>query len=327
MSNRIKRYTFFPIEDEVAYYYYKLQEAALWNSNELDFSRDADQYNSFSPPLQRIIDYVYAFFASADGVVAENIVLRFIQECDNFEQKAFYLAQMYIESVHAETYSLTTNTLIRDAGKRLALFQAMEGIPVIKAKTEWMEKWMESASSRAHRLLAFVCAEGLFFQSSFFYIFWFRSKGLLPNIVFSNEQISKDENLHCCFAMELYNRLPKLDHAIAHAIVEEAVAIESQFIDQVTPEPVEDLQPEDGKNYLKTLANYLLECCGHPPAYANIPPLPNWTLEIATQQKSNFYEVRVGSYKQFSLSSALDWRGRIDKRGTDPFTDPSAVHF
>jgi ribonucleotide reductase beta subunit family protein with ferritin-like domain len=324
--SRVKRYTFFPIEDETAYYYYKLQEAALWSSNELDFSRDADQYNGFNDQLKRIVDYVYAFFASADGIIAENIVLRFLQECDSFEQKAFYLAQLFIESVHSETYSLTTNTLIKDPNKRLELFQAMERIPVVKAKTEWMERWMNSELPRPYRLLAFVCAEGLFFQSSFFYIFWFRSKGLLPNIVFSNEQISKDENLHCCFAIELYNRLPKLTDKEAHDIFREAVEVESLFIDEVTPQQVEDLRPEDGKNYLKTLANYLLGCCGHPPLYEQVD-LPNWTLEIATQQKSNFYEVRVGSYKQFSLSSALDWRGRIEKRDSDPYTDPDKISF
>lgn len=325
--SKSKRYTFFPIEDEVAYYYYKLQEAALWNSNELDFSKDMEQYSAMSPDLQRIVDYVYAFFSGADGLVAENVALRFLQEAETFEQKAFYLSQLYIESVHSETYSLTINTLIKDPTKRLTLFQAMEQIPVVKAKTDWMERWMNSDAPRAQRLLAFACAEGLFFQSSFFYIFWFRSNGLLPNIVFSNEQISKDENLHCCFAIELYNRLPKLTEDQAHQIVKEAVDIELLFIDQVTPVKVQDLNPEDGKNYVKTLANYILSCCGHGPLYNQIDPLPNWTLEIATQQKSNFYEVRVGSYKQFSLAKTLDWASRVNGQTSDPFTDPSQIEF
>ena len=325
-KDRVKRYTFFPIEDETAYYYYKLQEAALWNSNELDFSRDADQYNSFPDELKRIVDVVHAFFASSDGIVVENIVLRFLLECDTFEQKSFYLTQLYIESVHSETYSLTINTLIKDQDKRLKLFQAIETVPVVKAKAEWMEKWMMADLPRPQRLLAFVCAEGLFFQSSFFYIFWFRSRGQLQNIIFANEQISKDENIHCSFAMELYNRLPKLSDQVAHDIVAGAVDLECQFIDYVTPEPVYDLKPEDGKNYVKSLANYLLETCGHPALYT-VPSLPNWALEIGNQQKSNFYEVRVGSYKQFTLSKALDWKGRIDNKESDPYTDPNSIEF
>lgn len=326
-KNKVKRYTFFPIEDEAAYRYFKLQEAALWNSNELDFSRDADQYEGFNEDLKRIVDLVHAFFASADGIIVENIVLRFLLECDTFEQKSFYIVQLYIEAVHSETYSLTINTLIKDPAKRNKLFQAIETVPIVKRKTEWMEKWMLSDLSRQHRLLAFVCAEGIFFQSSFFYIFWFRSKGVLQNIIFANEQISKDENIHCCFAMELYNRLPKLTDKEAHDIVGSAVDIECSFIDYVTPTQVEDLKPQDGKNYVKTLANYLLASCGHAPLYSDIGTLPNWTLEIANQQKSNFYEVRVGSYKQFSLSKALDWQGRIDKQASDPYTDPSSIDF
>lgn len=324
--DRVKRYTLFPVFDEEAYRFFKVQEAALWNSNEMDFSRDVEQYESFKPELKRIIDYVYAFFSSADGAINENVMLRFYRECDTFEQKCFYLTQMYIECVHAETYSLTINTLIKDPVKREQLFKAIETIPIVDMKMKWIEKWLESDLPRQHRLLAFICVEGLLFQSSFFYIFWFRSKGLLNNIVFSNEQISKDENIHCSFAITLFNRLPKIEQCIAHSIVDEAVKIEFAFIDEVTPNKVDDLDPNDAKNYVKTLANIILNRCGYEILYKDTTRLPNWTYEITSQQKNNFYEVRVGSYKQFSLNSVLDWRNRIDKK-KDVYKDIQSIEF
>jgi ribonucleoside-diphosphate reductase beta chain len=310
---RVKRYTLFPICDEESYKFFKIQQAALWDSNEMDFSRDVEQYDNLPENMKRIIDYVYAFFSSADGAVNENIMMRFFNECDTFEQKCFYISQMYIEAVHAETYSLTINTLIKDPEKRDQLFAAIEVIPVVNMKMQWIEKWLNSDLSRAHRLLAFVCVEGILFQSSFFYIFWFRSKGILNNIVFSNEQISKDENLHCSFAISLLNRLDKLPIEDAHAIVSQAVDIEDKFIETVTPEKIDDLEPQHAKDYVRTLANIILERCGYPQLY-KVDALPNWIYEIASQQKNNFYEVRVGSYKQFSLQSVLNWKDRLTKK-------------
>lgn len=322
---RVKRYTLFPICDEESYRYFKMQQAALWDSNEMDFTRDVEQYEQLPSELKRIIDYVYAFFSSADGAINENIMLRFFNECDTFEQKCFYISQMYIEAVHAETYSLTINTLIKDPVKREQLFAAIQFVPVVDMKMKWIEKWLDSDLSRAHRLLAFACVEGILFQSSFFYIFWFRSKGILNNIVFSNEQVSKDENLHCSFAISLLNRLEKLPDKEAHDIVSQAVEIEDKFIETVTPEKIEDLDPQHAKNYVRTLANIILERCGYPKLY-EVVKLPNWAYEIASQQKNNFYEVRVGSYKQFSLQKALNWKERIDKK-RDVYKNINRIEF
>ena len=58
--------------------------------------------------------------------------------------------------------------------------------------------------------------------------------------------------------------------------------------------------------------------------------LPSWMNDIAMEQKSNFYEVRVGNYKQSTLTKALDWKGRIsgDNNTLDKaYANPSSIEF
>lgn len=113
-----QRYSFFPIKDEQMYEFYKTQEAAIWTSSEMDFSLDKKDYNELSLPLRKIIDYVNAFFASTDGLIIDNIAVRFLLEAKSTEEQAFYITQLFIEVVHSETYSLIINTLIEDPKRR-----------------------------------------------------------------------------------------------------------------------------------------------------------------------------------------------------------------
>src|SRR5680860_90108 len=85
-----ERYSLFPIQDDTMYKAFKIQEAALWSSNEMDFSRDKKDYQELSVGLKRIIDYVNAFFSATDGVIIENILNRFLLEASTLEEKCFY---------------------------------------------------------------------------------------------------------------------------------------------------------------------------------------------------------------------------------------------
>lgn len=324
------RYSFFPIKDEEMYQFYKTQEAAIWSSTEMDFSRDRKDYDNLSDDLRRIIDYVNAFFAATDGLIIDNIALRFLLEAKSTEEQAYYVTQMFIEIVHAETYSLIINSLTTE-DKRKELFEAANNWPCVKAKADWLNANMESEKSRSHRLLVFACGEGIFFTSSFLFIFYFRSKGKLENIVFANEQISKDEGLHRDVGIFLHRREGKLSDEEAHQIVKEAVELECAFVDELLPKTIDDLYPESVKNYVKFLGDHLLVAADYPKLYnINLDQLPSWMNDIAMEQKSNFYEIRVGNYKQTDLKLALDWRKRIEGKEaiiTQAIDDPLSIKF
>lgn len=138
---------------------------------------------------------------------------------------------MLRENIHAETYSHFVKLFITDPSEQQRLFRAIETIPTVREKASWCLKWFDrDAHPFVVRLVAFAIVEGIFFCSSFAAIYWFRSRGLLPGLCFSNELIARDEDMHMRFACMLYSQLDQ--SMSAHDIVEmveEAVILEQAF--------------------------------------------------------------------------------------------------
>ncbi len=284
-----ERYTFFPIKDPDMYRFYKKQETALWSSNEMDFSRDKNDYDKLSPSLQRVWKVPQAFFAHTDGRIVENDATRFLLESKTTEEQAFYVAKIFDEMVHSETYSLIINTIITDVQERNDLLMSVDHLPCVRAKDEWYEKYTMSELPISYRRLAEAAGEGIFFTSSFLFIFYFRSLGIMQNTIFANEQISKDEGLHRDVGIHLYKRDGVLSDDDAHELIKEAVELECAFVDEVLPESIDDLIPKDVKSFVEFLGDHLLISCGHEPLYEiKSSDLPSWMNDIAMEQKSNF---------------------------------------
>ena len=206
LNNENNKYVLFPIQYQDIWNMYKKAQSSLWIAEEIDLSKDDDDWIKLNDSEKHFIKYTLAFFAASDGIVNENIVERFSNEVQVSEARAFYACQIYMETVHSETYSLLIDTYIKDPLEKLKLFNSIENINCIKKKAEWTIKWISSNNSFAERLIAFAAVEGIFFSGSFACIFWFKSRGLLPGLTFSNELISRDEGLHTDFACLLYTK-------------------------------------------------------------------------------------------------------------------------
>ena len=111
------------------------------------------------------------------------------------------------------------------------MFRAIDTVPTVRAKALWCFKWFGSSGRPfASRLIAFAIVEGVFFCSSFAAIYWFRQRGILPGLCFSNELIARDEHMHMRFACLLYAELQdKLSHSEIYKMLDEAVALEKSF--------------------------------------------------------------------------------------------------
>lgn len=135
------------------------------------------------------------------------------------------------ENIHAETYDILLQTFLpHDVSKTEILESALQ-VSTVGLKNAWARRWTDVADRPfSERLVVFACVEGVFFSSSFALIFWFKSKGLLPGLTFSNDLISRDEGLHTEFACVLLKHLPeKPSQDVVHVIVAEAVEIETRF--------------------------------------------------------------------------------------------------
>jgi ribonucleoside-diphosphate reductase beta chain len=199
------RFVLFPIVHQDIWDYYETELAAMWTVKELDLSKDIDHWeNKLTDNERFFIKNVLAFFAASDGIVNENLAENFLKEVQYTEAKFFYGFQVMMENIHSHTYSLLIDTYIKDVEERKKCFKAIDYMPPVKKKAEWALKWIKSESF-VERLIAFVAVEGVFFSGSFCSIFYLKSRGLMPGLCDSNAFISRDEALHCDFAVHLLN--------------------------------------------------------------------------------------------------------------------------
>lgn len=295
------RFTMFPIKFPDLWSLYKKAQMSNWTAEEIDLSKDLDDWEKMTPDEKHFIKMILAFFAASDGIVFENISLNFGTEIQIPEARAFYGYQQHNEMVHGETYSLLIEKYIRDHAEKDKTFRAIETFPCISRKAAWALKWLSSSRPLGERLFAFACVEGVFFSGSFCAIFWLKKRGLLPGLSFSNELISRDEGLHMEFAVALLSMLrhrPKPD--VVRDIIKDAVALEKEFILEALPCKLIGMDSEKMSQYIEYVADRLLKQCGLcAPVWNSKNPF-DFMENISLEGKTNFFEKRVGDYSKFS---------------------------
>lgn len=291
------RFVMFPISDNDVWNMYKKAEDCFWRVEEVDLSKDYKDWISLSDNEQHFISIILAFFAASDGIVLENLGLRFMSEVQLAEAKAFYGFQIAMENIHSIMYSQLIETYIKDSIKKKNLFNALNNYECIRKKGDWALKWIkDKESSFAVRLVAFACVEGIFFSGAFCSIYWIKKRGLMPGLTFSNELISRDEALHTEFAILLYSKLEnKLSKEIINNIVREAVSIEKEFICEALPCNLIGMNQKLMSQYIEFVADRLLLQLGYDKIY-NVSCPFDFMENISVEGKTNFFEKRVGEY-------------------------------
>lgn len=299
------RFTVFPLRYHNLWELYKKSQMSNWTSEEIDLSRDMDDWKNCTKDERHFIKYILAFFAASDGIVFENISVNFSKEVQIPEARSFYAYQGHNEMVHGETYSLLIEKYITDPIEKDETFRAIETIPCIKEKAEWALKWLDGGLPFRDRLVAFACVEGIFFSGSFCAIFWLKKRGLMPGLSFSNELISRDEAMHLEFAVALFGMLNvKSDVTTVHAIISEAVTIEKGFILEALPCKLIGMDSGKMSTYIEFVADRLLKQLGYPTLWNSKNPF-DFMENISLDGKTNFFEKRVGDYAKFSNEGSI----------------------
>lgn len=291
------RFVMFPIQDDTIWEMYKKQVDCFWRAEEVDLSKDMTHWNTLNKDEKHFIKMILAFFAASDGIVLENLGLRFMTEVQLSEARAFYGFQIAMENIHSQMYSQLIDTYIEDREEKNSMFQALENFDCIKKKADWAKKWInDNRSSFATRLVAFACVEGIFFSGAFCSIFWLKKRGLMPGLTFSNELISRDEALHTEFAVHLYSKLQKkINKTRIIDIIKEAVEIEKEFITEALPCRLIGMNSNLMKQYIEFIADRLSVQLGYDKIYNATNPFEFMEL-ISVESKTNFFEKRVSEY-------------------------------
>lgn len=295
------RFVLFPIKYHQVWEMYKKHMAVFWTAEEIDLVPDLNDWeNKLNNDERHFISHVLAFFAASDGIVNENLARRFYKEIQIPEARCFYGFQIAMENIHSETYSLLIDTYIKDQKEKNKLFNATENLACVAKKARWAMEWISSKKSFAHRLIAFCAIEGIFFSGSFCAIYWLKKRGLMSGLCTSNEFISRDEGLHCQFAVlmhSLLNEDEQLDAATITQIITEAVAIEKEFILDAIPVALIGMNSESMSQYIEFVADHWLQQLGADAYYKTKNPF-EWMELISLEGKTNFFEKRVSEYQR-----------------------------
>jgi ribonucleotide reductase beta subunit family protein with ferritin-like domain len=298
-----ERFVLFPLKYHAIWDMYKKHMAVFWTTEEVDLFADLSDWDRLNDNERHFIKHVLAFFAASDGMVNENLAMRFYNDVQIPEARCFYGFQMAMESIHSEMYSLLIDTYVKDPKEKDELFNAVQTLPCVSKKAKWAMKWIQSKRSFAERLVAFAAIEGIFFSGSFCAIYWLKKRGLMPGLCTSNEFISRDEGLHCEFGCLLHQELQeenRADEATIRAIIMEAVEIETEFVSDALPVSLIGMNAQMMVQYIQFVADHWLVQFGCQKAYDVENPF-DWMELISLEGKTNFFEKRVSEYQKSGI--------------------------
>jgi ribonucleoside-diphosphate reductase beta chain len=298
---------------------YKDSVKNIWTTDELDFSVDFEHLrDKVTPQEAHLIRRLVAFFATADNIVAHNLVLNFYKHINSPEFRMFLGKQLFDEMLHVETYLLLVDNYIPDPEERREAFSAFQTIPSVKKKADFCFKYMDSIDKLdkldtdekrrqfIENLICFAaCVEGLFFFGSFAYVYFLRNKGLLPGLATATNWIFRDESLHIEGAMAavaaMRQEYPEMfDKAMEErvvAMIEEAIEVEMNFCEDALSFGVTGLSATLMRQYLEYVADQRLNQLGFTKRYMSKNPFSFMVLQDV-QPLTNFFEKRVTEYSK-----------------------------
>ena len=298
-----------------------------WMPQEINMNADIALWKNpqgLSEDERTIIKRNLGFFASADSLVANNLVLAVYRHITNPECRQYLLRQAFEEALHTHAYQYCIESLGLDEAE---IFNMYREIPAVHDKASWAMRFTDSlgdpnfhtgthaADQRLLRdLIAFyVVFEGIFFYVGFVQVLSMGRRNKMTGVAEQFQYIMRDESMHMNFGIDVINQIkienPQLWTAdfrkeITRLILE-GVDLEVKYARDTMPRGVLGMNAVMMEDYLKFIANRRLAQIGLPEQFPGAQnPFP-WMSEIMDLRKEkNFFETRVIEYQ---TGGALSW--------------------
>ena len=314
-----------PLKYKWAWEHYLNGCANNWLPSEVPMGRDIELWRStrLTPAERLVVMRNLGFFATAESLVANNIILAIFRHITNAECRQYLLRQAYEEAVHTHTFHYIVESLGLDERE---VFNMYREVPAITAKDDFeMEitaailrpDFTTATESGARTLLDnligyYIIMEGLFFYSGFAMMLSLHRRNLMTGIGEQFQYILRDETVHLNFGIDLVNGIkeehPELWSEAFQARVREriaqAVELEVAYARDVLPDGILGLNAGMFRDYVQHIADRRLERIGLAAAYHSQNPFPWMSETIDLGKEKNFFESRVTEYQS---SAVLKW--------------------
>ncbi|MFC4949740.1 ribonucleotide-diphosphate reductase subunit beta [Pseudonocardia sp. GCM10023141] len=264
------------------------------------------------------------FFATAESLVANNIVLAVYRQITNPECRQYLLRQAFEEAVHTHTFQYICESLGLEEGE---LFNMYREVPSITDKDAWALRYTRSledpefqtGTPEADRnflrdLVAFyVIFEGMWFYTGFAQILSLGRRNKMVGIAEQYQYILRDESIHLNFGIDCINQIkienphlwtPEFAEEI-RTMLTEACELEVAYARDTMPRGVLGLSAELCEQYMHFITDRRAQQIGLAPVYGEQEnPFPWMSEAMDLKKEKNFFETRVIEYQS---GGALDW--------------------
>ncbi len=306
--------------------HYKNGVANNWTAEEIPMQLDVEQWKSptfLSPAERRLILWNLGFFATAESLTANNIVLTVYKHVTNPECRQYLLRQAFEEAIHTDTFIYCCDSLGLNPDE---IYSMYETIPSIKEKDDFVVKLTtsifdpnfstegaENIRKFLHDLVGFyVIMEGIFFYAGFAMMLALKRQNKMTGIGQQFEYIMRDESIHLAFGCDLINTI-KAENPEAWSedfknevveLIKQAVELEKRYAFDACPQGLLGINAEQFSDYVEYIADRRLERIGLPKAYFKENPFPWMSQSIDLVKEKNFFETRVTEYQ---TAGSLEW--------------------
>lgn len=315
-----------PMKHTFAWDAYNTGNANHWLPTEIGMQKDVEQWRSdkvLTDDERKAFETVLGFFATADSIAANNLVLAFYKHITSPECRLYYLRQAYEEAVHTQAYQYIIESLGLDNGKIFNMYREVDAIYdkeafILSFNEGIMDPKFETGTfENDQKFLENMCVfslilEGIFFYSSFAVIFGFQRQNKMTGSAEQIQYIMRDESAHLNFGVDMINAIkveqpelwtPEFQERIRQ-LVDKAVKLEYTFATEVFPKGIFGMNAEGFKLYIEHIADRRLGRVGLEALYGSANPFPWMSEAIDLNKEKNFFETRVTEYK---TGGTLDW--------------------
>jgi ribonucleoside-diphosphate reductase beta chain len=316
-----------PFKYPWAWQKYKDACANHWMPDEVNMTADIALWKNpegLTDAERMIIQRNLGFFATADSLVANNLVLAVYQHITNPECRQYLLRQAFEEALHTHSYQHIVESLGLDEAETFNMYRE---VPSIAAKAEWALKYTKSlgdpnfstgtTENNQHflkDLIAFYCVmEGIFFYTGFTQILSMGRRNKMVGTAEQLQYILRDESMHLNFGIDVINQIKienpdvwteKFQAEIAE-IIKDGVKLECEYAKDTMPNGILGLNYPILEEYIKFIANRRSIQIGLPEQYPNAENTVPWMSEMMDLKKEkNFFETRVIEYQ---AGGTLNW--------------------
>nr|WP_197320045.1 ribonucleotide-diphosphate reductase subunit beta [Saccharomonospora sp. NB11] len=264
------------------------------------------------------------FFATAESLVANNLVLAVYRHLTNPECRQYLLRQAFEEAVHTHTFQYVCESLGLDEGE---LFNAYREVPSIADKDSWALRYTRALEDPNFRtgtveadqeflrdLVAFyVVFEGMWFYTGFAQVLSLGRRNKMVGIAEQYQYILRDESIHLNFGIDCINQIkaenphlwtPEFQQEV-RGMLAEACELEVAYARDTMPRPMLGLSAESCEQYMHFITDRRAAQLGLDPVFGETEnPFPWMSEAMDLRKEKNFFETRVTDYRS---GAALEW--------------------